>query len=71
VVVLGLMVVFIVAGLIEGFVTPSPLSTAVRISIGVLAELVFILYIVTRGRVAESHGLTGQWGEHIPRTPTR
>lgn len=65
VIVLGLVLAFIAAGLIEGFVTPSSLSTPVRIGIGVLAELVFVLYIVTRGRVAESHGLSGLWGERV------
>ncbi len=54
VIVLGLMVAFVIAGLIEGFVTPSSLSTTVRVSIGVLAEVLFVLYIVTRGRAAEA-----------------
>lgn len=63
VIVLGLALVFVTAGLIEGFVTPSSLPTAARVGIGVLAELIFVLYIVSRGRLAASHGLTGQWGE--------
>ena len=63
VIVLGLVLAFILAGLIEGFVTPSSLSTPVRIGIGVLAELAFVLYIVSRGRAAEALGLSGQWGE--------
>lgn len=66
VIVLGLVLVFIVAGFIEGFVTPSSLSTPARIAIGGLAEAVFLLYVFTRGRAAESHGLPGQWGERPP-----
>ena len=58
VIVLGLMLAFIVAGLIEGFVTPSGLSTPLRIAIGVIAEVAFVTYIITRGRLAESMGMT-------------
>lgn len=67
VIVLGLMIAFIAAGLIEGFVTPSSLSTPMRVSIGILAELMFVLYIVTRGRTAQSLGLSGYWAER-PKT---
>lgn len=63
VIILGLMLAFVVAGIIEGFVTPSPLSTAVRIAIGILAFVVFALWIVVQGRRAEAAGLTGAWGE--------
>jgi uncharacterized membrane protein SpoIIM required for sporulation len=63
VIVLGLMLCFIVAGLIEGFVTPSSLPVAVRVGIGVLVELSFIFWIVTRGHDAIERGLTGLFGE--------
>ena len=63
VIVLGLMLCFIVAGLIEGFVTPSDLPDAVRVGIGVLVELAFLFWIVTRGRDAVERGLTGRFGE--------
>lgn len=43
-VVLGLALVFAVAGTIEGFVTGSALPTAVRVGIGVAAELAFLVY---------------------------
>ncbi|MDT4899516.1 MAG: hypothetical protein QOJ78_446, partial [Pseudonocardiales bacterium] len=49
VIVMGLMLCFVVAGLIEGFVTPSGLPVGVRVGIGVLVELAFIFWIVTRG----------------------
>jgi uncharacterized membrane protein SpoIIM required for sporulation len=63
VIVLGLMLCFIVAGIIEGFVTPSNLPAAARVGIGVLVELGFIFWIVTRGRAAVARGLTGRFGE--------
>ncbi len=52
IVVLGLVGAFVVAGLIEGFVTGSPLPTLVRVGIGVLVEVAFITYIVRLGRAA-------------------
>ncbi len=56
---LGLVVVLFVSGLIEGFVTPSPLPTWARISIGVLAEAVFFAYVFVLGRRAVERGATG------------
>lgn len=63
VVVLGLVATFGVAGLIEGFVTGSGLPTVVRVGIGVIAELVFLLYVLVLGREAASRGVTGLLGE--------
>jgi uncharacterized membrane protein SpoIIM required for sporulation len=62
-VVLGLMGAFVVAGLIEGFVTPSGLPTWGRVGIGVLVEVFFVLWIVVYGRAAEAVGATGVMGE--------
>ncbi|NAZ86541.1 stage II sporulation protein M [Kineococcus indalonis] len=56
---LGLVLVLFVSGLIEGFVTPSPLPTAARIAVGVLAEVAFLLYVVLLGRPAAAAGETG------------
>jgi uncharacterized membrane protein SpoIIM required for sporulation len=56
---LGLVVVLAISGVIEAFVTPSPLSTWARISIGVLAELAFLTYVFTVGRWAYRRGMTG------------
>ncbi|MGI9601284.1 MAG: stage II sporulation protein M [Acidimicrobiales bacterium] len=64
-VVLGLMLAFIVAGLIEGFVTPSSLPTFTRVAIGVLAVGVFLAWIVGQGPAAAARGVTG----HINRDP--
>ena len=56
---LGLVVVLAISGVIEAFVTPSPLPTWARISIGVLAEVAFISYVFTVGRWACQRGATG------------
>lgn len=56
---LGLVAVLLVSGLIEAFVTPSPLPTVVRIGIGVLAEVLFLAYIVYFGRRAVTAGESG------------
>jgi uncharacterized membrane protein SpoIIM required for sporulation len=63
VIALGLCLAFIVAGLIEGFVTGRGLPTAVRVGIGVVAEAVFVAWIVIQGRAATRQGVTGALGE--------
>jgi uncharacterized membrane protein SpoIIM required for sporulation len=56
---MGLVVVLLVSGIIEAFVTPSPLPTWARIGIGILAELVFLAYVFVIGRAAAHRGATG------------
>ncbi len=56
---LGLVVVLAVSGLIEAFVTPSPLPTWARIGIGAVAEAAFLLYVLVLGRRAVTAGETG------------
>lgn len=56
---LGLIVVLLISGLIEGFVTPSGLPTWARVAIGVIAELLFFTYVWTLGRDAARRGVTG------------
>ncbi|MQA63739.1 MAG: stage II sporulation protein M [Actinophytocola sp.] len=56
---LGLTVVLLISGAIEAFVTPSGLPTWARISIGVLAEAVFLGYVFVLGRRAAHAGETG------------
>jgi len=70
VIVLGLMLCFVVAGLIEAFVTPSGLPVGVRVGIGALVELAFVFWIITRGRDAVARGLTGRFGEEPTPMPT-
>ncbi|MFF3664375.1 stage II sporulation protein M [Microtetraspora malaysiensis] len=56
---LGLVVVLLISGLIEAGVTPSGLPTWARIGIGVLAEVLFLAYVVVFGRRAARAGETG------------
>lgn len=56
---LGLVVVLMISGAIEGFVTGSPLSTWGRVTIGVIAELAFLAYVFILGRAAHLRGETG------------
>ena len=56
---LGLVVVLLVSGAIEGFVTPSGLPTWARITIGVTAEVLFLAYVFVVGRAAVREGVTG------------
>jgi hypothetical protein len=55
----GMVAMLFVSGLIEAFVTPSPLPTLVRIAIGVAAEAAFLAYVIHFGRKAARAGETG------------
>ncbi len=56
---LGLVVVLLVSGVLEGFVTPSGWPTWARVGIGVVAEVLFLLYVFVVGRRAAQQGETG------------
>ena len=56
---MGLAVVLLVSGVIEGFVTPSPLPTWARIGIGALALGAFLAYVGIYGSRGERAGFTG------------
>ncbi|MCW2758657.1 MAG: integral rane protein [Nocardioidaceae bacterium] len=56
---IGLVGVLLVSGIIEGFVTPSGLPTWARIGIGVVAEVLFLVYVFVPGRRAYRAGITG------------
>ncbi|UUN31185.1 stage II sporulation protein M [Streptomyces sp. FIT100] len=56
---MGLALVLFVAGVIEGFVTPSGLPTWARIAIGIVAELAFLAYVYVLGRRAAVAGDVG------------
>lgn len=72
VIVIGLVAAFLVAGVIEAGVTPSGLPTAARVATGVVVEVVFLVYLLQRGRAAAAVGLTGAMGEERRRlTPDR
>jgi uncharacterized membrane protein SpoIIM required for sporulation len=64
VIALGLMLAFVVAGTIEGFVTPSGLPTSMRIAIGAAVFVAFWTYVLVLGRKAAALGYTGAFGEH-------
>ena len=64
VIVLGLVLAFVVAGTIEGFVTPSGLPTWTRVTVGSSAFVAFWSYALLLGRSAASRGYTGAFGEH-------
>jgi len=59
----GLIVTFLIAGTIEGFVTGSGLATAVRVGIGAVVEASFLTYVLVLGRAAATRGFTGALGE--------
>lgn len=56
---LGLALVLFIAGLIEAFVTPSPLPTWARVGVGVVADVLFLAYVFILGRRAVEAGVTG------------
>ena len=56
---LGLVLVLLVSGVIEAFVTPSGLPTWARVGIGITAELAFFAYVFVLGRNAVRRGHTG------------
>ena len=62
-IVVGLMAVFVTAGLIEGFVTGSGLAPTVRVAIGLLVAAAFWAYVVAQGRAAADAGFTGAMSE--------
>lgn len=63
VIVIGLVGVFAVAGLLEGYVTPSGLPPTARVAVGAVVWAALSAYVVHRGRVAAAAGLTGALGE--------
>jgi uncharacterized membrane protein SpoIIM required for sporulation len=66
---LGLIVVLGISGLIEAFVTPSPLPTWARITIGAVAVSAFVGYALGLGRRAVAAGVTGDIQEAPDEVP--
>jgi uncharacterized membrane protein SpoIIM required for sporulation len=60
---LGTFVTLLVSGVIEAFVTPSPLPTWARIGIGAIAEAAFLTNVIVLGRRAERAGLSADMEE--------
>ncbi|HEU0190425.1 MAG TPA: stage II sporulation protein M [Mycobacterium sp.] len=67
----GLVVVLAVSGLIEGFVTPSPLPTWLRVAVGVAAEMLFLAYVIHFGRAGVAAGESGDAADVPDVVPTR
>ncbi len=66
-IVLGTILAFVGAGLIEGFVTGSPAVPAgIKIVVGVLAWAGFLAWVLGRGRAAVAEGWTGALEELRP-----
>lgn len=68
---LGLVVVLAASGVIEAFVTPSPLPSWARIGIGAVAETAFICYVVIAGRRAARRGRTADMRDAPELAPVR
>jgi uncharacterized membrane protein SpoIIM required for sporulation len=66
VLVLGTIGAFVVAGVIEGFVTPAPIPTVLRVAVGVLVWVSFLAWVIGRGRVAAAAGFTGHPDDDLP-----
>lgn len=60
---IGLVLVLFVSGIIEGFVTPAPWPSPVKIGIGALALGAFLGYVVVVGGRATRAGETGDLGQ--------
>jgi uncharacterized membrane protein SpoIIM required for sporulation len=68
----GLAVTLFVSGVVEAFVTPSPLPTWARVGIGATVWLAFVSYVVVLGgravRAGETGDLRGSRGVHVAPT---
>jgi uncharacterized membrane protein SpoIIM required for sporulation len=62
---LGLAIVLGISGLIEAFVTPSPLPTSARIAIGVIVWAAFIAYVFAFGARAERASASADLDEDL------
>jgi uncharacterized membrane protein SpoIIM required for sporulation len=74
-IVLGLMTMFLAAGLMEGFITGSGLPVGVRVGLGVLLWVSYVAYLTVQGRTATALGITGllvdpprKWADEPDRT---
>lgn len=56
---MGLVLVLLVSGIVEGFVTPSPLPVWVKITIGALVLASYWVYTLVLGGKAVREGVTG------------
>jgi uncharacterized membrane protein SpoIIM required for sporulation len=59
VILLGLVGVFLLAGLLEGYVTAAPWPTWARVGTGAIVWAAVVAHLAVRGRRAAARGLTG------------
>jgi hypothetical protein len=62
-IVLGLIGVFLLAALVEAFVTPSRLAVPLRLAIGTVVWASALTWLVACGRAASRAGVTGALAE--------
>lgn len=62
---LGLVVVLLVSGILEGFLTPSALPMLIKDVIGALVWLAFLAYVVILGRAAQLEGVSTELPEEL------
>ncbi len=60
----GLVIMLLVSGLIEGFVTPNPLPPVLKIGIGVACTAAVVVYAAVLGRRAWSARLSADLDAH-------
>lgn len=65
---LGLVVVLLISGVVEAFVTPSGLPTWARIALGALVWIAFLVYVWVLGRRADRVGDLGDLVDDADRT---
>lgn len=61
--ILGCVPVLVVAGIIEGFISPQPISRTIKIGIGVITGITLYSYLFLAGRETETHGEEGKRGK--------
>lgn len=62
---MGLTVVLLISGLIEGFITPTFWNPWLKVGIGLVAEVAFLAYVLVLGRRATAAGLTGDLADDL------
>lgn len=69
---LGLVPVLLVSGIVEAFVTPAPLPSAVKLLLGTVVWLAFLTYVVVAGSAAAGAGQSADvdWPDREALAPT-
>lgn len=67
VILMGLVLMFVAAGLVEGFVTGAAIHPWLRVAIGAAVWGLFLAYVAVCGRAAAAKGLSGAVGEQSDR----